>query len=267
MKSWIEITLNDSLLGTVSVTAWTPYSGGGYIGLWYANISGAIVDDFGGGNVSASTTPTNTSAPTSANTSTITRTPTVTTSPAGTMTPSRTLTPANTLTPSQTPTITASATLSPTGTMTASLTPSFTPTLTNIPTFAPAFTSTPTLPPLGPVTINYAYDPLYRLTEANYSTGDYYHYAYDAVGNRLSQTTELAVNSYQYDAANRLTSVNGVPYMWDANGSLLSDGLNSYTYDSANRLISFNGTSSYAYNGLGDRLTQPANGMASLEIF
>jgi hypothetical protein len=25
-------------------------------------------------------------------------------------------------------------------------------------------------------TIDYAYDPLYRLTETNYSTGDYYHY-------------------------------------------------------------------------------------------
>lgn len=106
------------------------------------------------------------------------------------------------------------------------------------------------------MTIDYVYDPLYRLTEANYSNGDYYHYAYDAVGNRLSQTTQLAVNSYQYDNANRLTSVNGVPYMWDANGNLLSDGLNSYTYDSANRLISFNGTSSYAYNGMGDRLSQ-----------
>ena len=125
---------------------------------------------------------------------------------------------------------------------------------------SPAFTSTPTStpPPSGPVIITYAYDPLYRLTEANYSNGNYYHYAYDAVGNRLSQTTQLAVNSYQYDVANRLTSVDGVAYTWDNNGNLLNDGVNTYAYDSANRLTSISGgqTATYAYNGLGDRLSQ-----------
>jgi hypothetical protein len=47
-------------------------------------------------------------------------------------------------------------------------------------------TPTPTLPltpvpPSGPVTIEYAYDPLYRLTEADSSNGSFYHYNYDAV--------------------------------------------------------------------------------------
>ncbi|MEW5942140.1 MAG: hypothetical protein AB1750_20940 [Chloroflexota bacterium] len=56
-----------------------------------------------------------------------------------------------------------------------------------------------------------------------------------------------------------ITDANGVPYVFDANGNLLSDGQNSYAYDSANRLISMNGSSgsfSYSYNGLGDRLAQ-----------
>ncbi len=53
--------------------------------------------------------------------------------------------------------------------------------------------------------------------------------------------------------------MNGQNYTWDNNGNLLNDGVNTYTYDSANRLTSFNGTSSYAYNGLGDRLTQTVN--------
>jgi len=131
--------------------------------------------------------------------------------------------------------------------------------LTNTPTFTP----TPGQPPSGPVTIAYEYDPLYRLTEANYSTGDYYHYTYDAVGNRLSQTTELAVTSYQYDDANRLKFVNGIEYFWDDNGNLLNDGVNTYTYDSANRLISLSNQStvnSYQYSGLGDRLSQTVNG-------
>ena len=51
--------------------------------------------------------------------------------------------------------------------------------------FGPTFTF-PDMPPLqqqgAPVTIDYTYDPLNRLTEANYSTGAYYHYTYDSVG-------------------------------------------------------------------------------------
>ena len=47
--------------------------------------------------------------------------------------------------------------------------------------------------------------------------------------------------------------------LWDNNGNLLSDGVNTYTYDHANRLVSVVGsatTSSFGYNGLGDRLQQ-----------
>lgn len=113
------------------------------------------------------------------------------------------------------------------------------------------------------VTIDYTYDPLYRLTAADYDTGDYYHYTYDSVGNRLTQENSVGglsvTDTYTYDIANRLVDVDGVGYTWDANGNLLSDGVNSYTYDSANRLINFNGpkgTATYGYNGLGDRLTQ-----------
>jgi RHS repeat-associated protein len=117
------------------------------------------------------------------------------------------------------------------------------------------------------VTIDYEYDSLYRLTAADYSTGDYYHYVYDAVGNRLSQ--ESQVNdfpislAYAYDAANRLMSVGDVAYTYDANGNLLEDGVNTYTYDPANRLSALNGASTtidYTYNGLNDRLQETVNG-------
>ncbi len=40
-----------------------------------------------------------------------------------------------------------------------------------------------------------------------------------------------------YDAANRLTSVNGQAYTWDNSGNLLDDGSKTYTYDQANRLV------------------------------
>ena len=73
----------------------------------------------------------------------------------------------------------------------------------------------------------------------------------------------LTNTAYDYDDANRLVDVNGVPYTWDANGNLLNDGTNTYAYDSANRLTSMSNqstVSSYQYNGLGDRLSQTVNG-------
>jgi len=57
-----------------------------------------------------------------------------------------------------------------------------------------------------PITITYQYDPLYRLTGATYSTGEYFYYGYDAVGNCLTETkTSGVVMTYGYDSANRLT--------------------------------------------------------------
>src|SRR3990172_708615 len=102
----------------------------------------------------------------------------------------------------------------------------------------------------------------YRLTAADYSTGDSYHYAYDSVGNRLTQESLIHGQSssvaYGYDNANRLTNMGSLTYTWDANGNLLNDGVNTYAYDSANRLSSASSdqgiVSSYGYNGLGDRL-------------
>jgi RHS repeat-associated protein len=123
-----------------------------------------------------------------------------------------------------------------------------------------------TLSASSTLTITYGYDPLERLTAADYSEGSFFHYSYDAAGNRLSETTLSESNVYTYDDANRLASVNGVAYAWDANGNLLSDGVNSYTYDGANRLTGVtDGVSavSYAYNGLGDRLQTSAGGQTN----
>ncbi len=135
-----------------------------------------------------------------------------------------------------------------------------TPEPTDLPTPLPGFTDT---------TITYTYDPLYRLTAADYFNGDYYHYAYDSVGNRLTQesmvSNQSSVTSYQYDDANRLVDVNGVPYTWDNNGNLLIDGVNAYAYDSANRLTALSGQQAinYAYNGLGDRLQESVDGLTT----
>ena len=116
----------------------------------------------------------------------------------------------------------------------------------------PTFTNTlipwtpvtiPTSQTTTSVTINYTYDALYRLTGADYSDGTFFHYTYDAVGNRLTQQTVNFSHTYNYDAANRLAGVDGVASTWDANGNLLSDGVNTYAYDSANRLTAVSGNS------------------------
>ena len=116
------------------------------------------------------------------------------------------------------------------------------------------------------VTINYTYDGLSRLTAADYSSGDYYYYAYDSVGNRLTETTAKGETAYTYDPANRLTSVNGQAVQWDDNGNMLADGQAVYTYNTANKLVGVTKGASnivYAYSGLGDRLRQIADGVTT----
>jgi RHS repeat-associated protein len=115
--------------------------------------------------------------------------------------------------------------------------------------------------------ITYTYDPLYRLTAADYASGEFFHYTYDAAGNRLQLTRNGSLTTtYQYDAANRLTTVGGVTYTYDHNGNLLSDGSRSLTYDTANRLtqvVSGTLTTQYTYAGDGVRLAQTVNGDAT----
>jgi RHS repeat-associated protein len=122
-------------------------------------------------------------------------------------------------------------------------------------------------PPPTTTVISYAYDGLYRLTRAAHSSGELFEYAYDAVGNRTAYTRTLGaqvVTTYTYDAANRLTSVNGQAYTWDNNGNLLSDGEKNYIYDQANRLTGITAddlTWSATYNGDGARLREVTNGV------
>lgn len=115
-------------------------------------------------------------------------------------------------------------------------------------------------------TIVYTYDNLYRLTNANYSTGELFAYTYDPAGNRKTQTTLAGTNVYTYDGANRLTQVDGQSYSWDNNGNLLNDGVRSYVYDSANRLTSVTQggtTTQFTYNGNGDRMAQIVGGVST----
>jgi len=118
--------------------------------------------------------------------------------------------------------------------------------------------------------ITYTYDDLYRLVDADYSTGEQFEYVYDGVGNRTVHTrtlTSTTVTTYTYDSANRLDYFYeaGVQtdLTWDDNGNLLAQGTSVYTWNAANRLVSAEVggvVSTYAYNGLGQRTSQTVGG-------
>lgn len=95
--------------------------------------------------------------------------------------------------------------------------------------------------------ITYTYDHLYRLVDADYSTGEQFEYGYDTVGNRTVHTqtlTSTTVTTYTYDQANRLDyfyeDSTQTDLTWDDNGNLLAQGTSVYTWDAANRLTKKN---------------------------
>jgi YD repeat-containing protein len=55
------------------------------------------------------------------------------------------------------------------------------------------------------------------------ATGESFDYTYDAVGNRLTQTTITNTTVYTYDITNRLINVGGVAQTWDSSGSAPCD--------------------------------------------
>lgn len=74
-------------------------------------------------------------------------------------------------------------------------------------------------------------------------------------------TVPSAVHSYVANGRNQYSSVSGVTYTYDNNGSLTSDGSRTFTYDTENRLASVGGPSSLnlSYAPLG-RLKQTVAG-------
>jgi RHS repeat-associated protein len=110
-------------------------------------------------------------------------------------------------------------------------------------------------------TVNYSYDTLARLLNANDGTNSY-GYSFDRAGNRLSQTVNGLTTSYSYNAANQLTSDGVNTHTYDPNGNLTSDGVTAYSWDRANRMLSA-GDHSYAYDGNGVRILQTVNGIVT----
>jgi len=115
-------------------------------------------------------------------------------------------------------------------------------------------------------TTSYTYDQLKRLASAQTvdltSPGTWrLQFAYDRYGNRLSQTptggtASMPSNSVAIDpTTNRITTAG-----YDADGNMTNDGVNTYTFDAENRITQVNGTANtYGYDGSGLRVTRNGN--------
>ncbi len=114
-------------------------------------------------------------------------------------------------------------------------------------------------------TIDYTYDALSRLQQANYNTGQrIYDYNFDLAGNRIQEALSgtgvtAKTTHYTYNAANQLTNDGTHTLTYDANGNLTNDGTSSYTWDRANRMLTAPNNTSYIYDGLGNRVSQTVN--------
>jgi RHS repeat-associated protein len=132
-------------------------------------------------------------------------------------------------------------------------------------------------PPNGPVA--YGYDPVNRLTSANYGAASLA-YQHDPA-DRLTQVTQSSrwgsvVSSLAYDAASELVSltrtqgsqvVQKLQYSYDGNGNRTqtvdqTGAATSFSYDQANRLVDYAGKAQYTYNGYGLRMSKTVGGVA-----
>ena len=120
----------------------------------------------------------------------------------------------------------------------------------------------------------YGYDALNELTSAQ--TGILrMSWTYDAVGNRLTETLPLGAIKYSYDASDRMLTAGTQTYTYDADGNETSVAdswtrlKRTYTFNAANRLVSVAGaglTSSFVYDGDGNRVSQSAGGVTQTYI-
>jgi RHS repeat-associated protein len=114
------------------------------------------------------------------------------------------------------------------------------------------------------VTATYTYDAGSRLTGLSYQLGATaigdLTYSYDALGRVTQMGGSLAraqwpsaVSSVTYDAANELTSWNGMALTYDANGNMTSDGNRTFTWNARDQLVSMSGAA-FQYDAFGRRI-------------
>lgn len=124
----------------------------------------------------------------------------------------------------------------------------------------------------------YAYDALHRLTEFRRGVANnsgvipnplkQVQYTLDALGNRISVTTDGTTTVYAHNNTNAYTTVGNETMQYDGNGNMLSDGRHTYQYNYRNRMIGVdNGaTATYQYDAL-DRRIRKATATDTIHYF
>jgi len=125
-------------------------------------------------------------------------------------------------------------------------------------------------------TETYLYDGIQRLTSVDYGDGQSQTYQFDSMGNRLTKADTVGgattTTTYGFDAANRLTTLNGntAAYTNDAAGNTLTGGGRTNVWDSQNRLVSstMGGvTSTFSYGADGLRRSSTVNGVTTHYVY
>jgi RHS repeat-associated protein len=112
----------------------------------------------------------------------------------------------------------------------------------------------------------YGYDALHRLT--SFKRGQVNNsgiipnplkqvqYTLDALGNRISVTSNGTTTSYSHNNMNTYTNVGGQTILYDNNGNMLGDGNHTYQYNYRNRMVSVDNssTATYQYDALDRRI-------------
>lgn len=117
-------------------------------------------------------------------------------------------------------------------------------------------------------TYNYTYDANSQLTAVN-GTNYSASYTYDSRGNITNKTVNGTSTTFGYSSDgwnDKLTSVNGTPLTYDANGNVLTYGDKSFTWSSGRNLAQItdgDNTYSYTYDENGIRTSKTVNGVTT----
>jgi RHS repeat-associated protein len=127
----------------------------------------------------------------------------------------------------------------------------------------------------------YYYDNLYQLTRVDYPNAAPFNaeidsWAYDAIGNRLTNTVNGATTSYTYQKIGtnpnnwqRLTSDGANTYTYDPNGNTLTRTGYTFGWDYENRMAGITGApnASYAYDYSGRRGAKTVSGTSTTYLY
>jgi RHS repeat-associated protein len=117
-----------------------------------------------------------------------------------------------------------------------------------------------------------SYDDLHRLIAVTRATGGATNFAYNSIGNVLTNGESGVNTNYGYGVRmpHAVKTANGKNYAYDANGSMIVRDSQRFDYDAENRLTTVTGTNKitfFGYAGNGARLWKQTTGTNTLQLW